>query len=120
MDDSINLNLFQGLSPYHNKQEILAAIIIQLEKDTGLDYTQTPINADNPIFLETLRKDLAHYLQKIAGQNQTRFMHLIYRVDISQSKMNKLEMNEHYYHQLAEMVLSRMFQKVITKRIIKT
>ncbi len=120
MDDSKNLNLFQGLSHYHDKQEILTALIVQLEKDTGLDYTQTAVDAENPIFLETLRKDLAHYLQKMAGQNQTRFMHLIYRVDISQAKMSKLEMNEHYYHQLAEMVLSRMFQKVITKRIIKT
>ncbi|MFM9944409.1 MAG: hypothetical protein ACKVQB_04180 [Bacteroidia bacterium] len=120
MKTSNNLEIFQGLSKYQDKQEILAAIIIQLEKDTGLDYTQIPVDAENRIFLETLRKDLALYLKKIGEQSQTRFMHLIYRVDISQTKMNQLEMNVHYYHQLAEMVLNRMFQKVITKRIIKT
>ena len=120
MDTSKDLELFQGLAEYQDKQELLSAIIIQLEKDAGIDYTGTPADAENPVFLETLRKDLAHYLQKIGSENQTRFMHLIYRVDISQSKMNKLEMNEHYYHQLAEMVLNRMFQKTITKRYFKT
>jgi len=111
------LNLFQGIAQYHDKLEILKAIILQLEKDTGLDYTQTPIDPDNPEFLETLRNDLSNYLKKIAGQNQTRFMHLIYRVDITQSKMNKLEMNAFYYFQLAELVLNRMFQKVITRKL---
>lgn len=119
MDDSKNLSLFQGLSNYIDKKEILSSIITQLEKDTGLDYTKTEIDAENPHFLEMLRKDLANHLKKIAGQNQTRFMHLIYRVDITQAKMNKLEMDEFYFYNLAELVLNRMFQKTITKRFIK-
>ena len=100
MDNSKNLSLFQGLSNYLDKKEILSSIIIQLEKDTGLDYTQTEIDAENPHFLEMLRMDLANHLKKISGQNQTRFMHLIYRVDITQAKMNKLEMDEFYFYNL--------------------
>lgn len=114
-----NLDLFTGLAKHADKQQILKEIVLQLEKDTGLDYTPANIEATNLLSLENLRLDLANYLKKIAGQNQTRFMHLIYRVDISQAKMNKMEMNEFYYHQLAEMVLSRIFQKVITRRYLK-
>jgi len=115
-----NLTIFQGLSQYPDKHEILIAIILQLEKDTGLDYTQVPIDADSPIFLDAMRNDLANYLKKIAGQNHTRFMHLIYRVDITQSKMSRLEMDSEYFHNLAELVLNRMFQKTITKRYLKS
>jgi hypothetical protein len=114
-----NLTIFQGLSQYPDKLEILTAIITQLEKDTGLDYTQTPIDADSPEFLNALRSDLANHLKKIAGQNHTRFMHLIYRVDITQTKLNRLEMDINYFHNLAELVLNRMFQKTITKRFLK-
>ena len=113
-----NLNLFMGLAKYADKEEILNSILIQLEKDTGLDYTKA--NTENPMVLGMLRKDLSAYLKKIAEQNKTRFMHLIYRVDILQSKMNSLQMSEFYYNELAEMVLNRMFQKIITKRLIKT
>lgn len=116
MEDK-SINIFGGLEKYHDRQEILEAIIAQLEKDTGLDYTQTPIDANDPVFLENLRMDLAAYLKKIAGQNQTRFMHLIYRVDISQTKMNRLEMDEFYYHKLSELVLNRMFQKIMTRKL---
>ncbi len=119
MEDSKNLSIFQGLSNYIDKKEILTSIISQLEKDTGLDYTQIEIDAENPHFLQMLRKDLANHLKKVAGQNQTRFMHLIYRVDITQTKMNTIEMDEFYFHNLAELVLNRMFQKTITKRYIK-
>ncbi len=119
MEDSKNLSIFQGLSNYIDKKEILTSIISQLEKDTGLDYTQIEIDSENPHFLQMLRKDLANHLKKVAGQNQTRFMHLIYRVDITQAKMNTIEMDEFYFHNLAELVLNRMFQKTITKRFIK-
>jgi len=116
MEDQ-NLEIFSALSRYQDKGEILKDILVQLEKDTGLDYTHTKVEADNPVYLETLRKDLAYHIQKLAGMNQTRFMHLIYRVDISQAKLNRLEMDEHYYHKLAEMVLSRMFQKIVTRKM---
>ncbi len=119
MDDSKNISLFQGLSHYHDRQEILTAIVFQLEKDTGLNYTTTSVDAENPLFLENLRKDLANHLKKIAGQNQTNFMHLIYRVDITQAKLKKLNMNENYFSNLAELVLNRIFQKTITKRFYK-
>ena len=52
MDNSTNLSLFQGLSTYIDKKEILSAIVNQLEKDTGLDYTQVEIDAENPHFFE--------------------------------------------------------------------
>ena len=119
MEDSKNLSIFQGLSNYIDKKEILTSIIAQLEKDTGLDYTQVEIDAENPHFLQILRKDLANYLKKIAGQNHTPFMYMIYRVDITQNKMNTLEMDEFYFYNLSELVLNRMFQKTITNRFIK-
>lgn len=114
--DSNPIHIFQGLQDNRDKKEILEAIITQMDKDTGLDYTQTPIDPNNPEFLEMLRRDLAAHLKKVSDQNQTRFMHMIYRVDLSQSKLNKLEMNAAYYDELAEMVLNRLFQKVMTRR----
>ena len=117
--EDLSPDLFSGLDRYHDKPEILKAILVQLEKDTGLDYTSAPADPGSPEFLGMLRKDLAQHLKKISGQNQTRFMHLIYRVDISQSKLNKLEMDEFYFNELAELVLNRLFQKVITRRFFK-
>ncbi len=119
MDDGINLNAFNSLS-FNDRQAILVDIMNQLEKDTGFCYSDATINAENPVFLETMRKNLAQYVQKIASNNQTRFMHLIYRVDISQAKMNKIPKDDFYYHHLSEMILSRLFQKIITRRHFKS
>ena len=113
------LTRFGNLEQYGDKQEILAAILQQLEKDTGFDYTGTPVQADNPLFMENLREDLSRFLRKVSGQNQTRFMHLIYRVDITQSRMNSIEMDQFYFHHLAELVLDRMLQKVITRKFFR-
>ena len=115
-----DLNLFNGIEKYDDRQEMLKSIILQLEKDTGLDYTEVKSDADDPVFLENLRKDLANHIKKIAGQSHTRYMNLIYRTDIPQGKLKKIDMDEFYFHRLAEMVLSRMFQKVVTRKYLKS
>lgn len=104
---------------HREKQEILNEIIVQLEKDTGFDYRMAEADAGSVEFLELMRRDLANYLAKISTYGKTRFMHLIYRVDINQTKFRELSDGDFYFHQLSELVLSRMFQKVITKRNIK-
>ena len=112
-------DLFHGIEKYDNKKDILKEILIQLEKDTGLDYTEILISYDEPGFLEQLRLDLAEHIRKVAGQSQTRFMHLIYRTDISQKKLGTLEMDASYFEKLSEMVLNRIFQKIITRKFFK-
>ena len=119
MKNQNNPALLNDLSKYIDKEKILEALIVQLEKDTGLDYTKVTIPEDINSFIEKLKEDLKFYLNKTASQNQTKFMNLIYRVDIPQSKISKIEMDESYFDNLAGLVLNRLFQKTITKMFYK-
>ncbi len=120
MEQDKNLDVFNGLASFVDKQEILEGIVNQLAKDTGFDYSHIPLDAEDPIFLETMRKDLAFYIRNLASKSHIRFMHIIFRVDISQAKMNTIPSGDFYYHQLSELILSRLFQKIITKRHFKS
>lgn len=119
MNNSNYPEILKELSKKADKPKILESLILQLEKDTGLDYTGIAIPEKLEFFVEKLRTDLKFYLQKTASQNHTKFMNIIFRVDISQSKMNKIEMNEHYFENLAEAVLNRLFQKILTTMFLK-
>ena len=115
MRNQLTSNFNNILSKQNDKAKILSSIILQLEKDTGLDYTAVEIPEDISNFILILKKDISNHLKKIATQNQTNFMNIIYRVDISQNRLEKLKMDEQYYENLAELVLDRLFQKTITK-----
>lgn len=119
MENSLISNFNNQLSKQNDKTKILTSIILQLEKDTGLDYTAVKIPEDLSNFIIFLKKDIANHLKKIASQNQTNFMNIIYRVDISQYHLKKLKMDKQYYENLAELVLNRLFQKTITKIYFK-
>ena len=116
--ENTELSLLNNLQEYADKKELLQALLHQLDKDTGLDYTPHFDHIDDADFIAKLRADLTQHLKKVS-QNHTCFMHMVYRVDISQPKLHKLEMDEFYYNNLAEMVLNRLFQKIITKRFLK-
>ncbi|MCB9251935.1 MAG: hypothetical protein H6605_05670 [Flavobacteriales bacterium] len=114
------LQVLSGLDKLDNKQQILEALLVQLEKDTGLDYTKVVANAKDPEFLANLNSDLEHYLKKVSGQSNTNFMHLIYRTDISQKKLSTIGPEEDYFGALSKMILNRMLQKVITRTYYKS
>lgn len=119
MENSFISNFNNQLYQQNDKAKILSSIILQLEKDTGLDYTKVKIPDDISNFILCLKRDISNHLKKIASQNQTNFMNIIYRVDISQNRLEKLKMDEQYYENLAELVLDRLFQKTITKIYFK-
>lgn len=103
-----------------DKQEILKDLIKQLEKDTGFDNTSNLEIDDLNLLVEKLRTDLGCFLKKTASQNHIKFMNIIYRVDIPQSKLEKIKTDENYFESLAEMVLNRIFQKILTMLIYKS
>ncbi|MCC6720718.1 MAG: hypothetical protein IT243_00835 [Bacteroidia bacterium] len=115
MENFDSLSLSNNLTNNIDKQKILEAIIIQLEKDTGFDFTKEIIPDNLNLFIEKLHFELMNYLIKVSKQSQTKLMNLIYRVDINQRSFNKIKNNEKYFHTFTDMVLSRIFQKTITK-----
>jgi hypothetical protein len=80
-------------------------------------------------FIEDLQPDYHHILEKIVLELQrsdTRadsdLLQLLYRIDISEAQLKKYlhqDTNKNYWMTIAELIIKRVLQKVVTKRFYK-
>ena len=87
------------------------------------DFEQCNFPAD---FVAHLQPDYAEILERIASELQRNerksdfsLSQLLYRVDISETQLNKYlaqKKNEGFYHVVAELLIKRVLQKVVIRK----
>ncbi len=90
------------------------------------DFEQSNFPAD---FIEVLQPNYDNIHNKIASElqrNEKRsdfnIMQLLYRVDIGEAELKRYlsdKQNQNYYHVIAELIIKRVLQKVVTKQYYK-
>ncbi|MEQ8363458.1 MAG: hypothetical protein RH948_11355 [Cyclobacteriaceae bacterium] len=80
-------------------------------------------------FIEDLQPDYNHILEKIVLELQrsekradSDVLQLLYRIDISESQLEKYlnkDNNKNHWMTIAELIIKRVLQKVVTKRFYK-
>lgn len=90
------------------------------------DFEQSNFPAD---FVEALEPDYSSIHEKIASELQRNekktdfnLMHLLYRIDISETQLKKYlveNKGDNYFNVIAELIIKRVLQKVVIKQFYK-
>ena len=105
-----------------SSKELFDAFKMQLAKD----FEQGNFPAD---FVETLEQDYSSIHEKITFEllrnekkTDRNLMQLLYRIDISEAQLKKYlneYKNDNYFNVIAELIIKRVLQKVVIKRLYK-
>jgi len=90
------------------------------------DFGQSNFPSDFVAYLKPdynhLREKIAFELQRHEGKSDFNLMHLLYRVDISETQLKRYlseSKDENHFNVIAELIIKRVLQKVVIKRYYK-
>lgn len=111
-----------GITPekYRHDLEVVRNTADQMIRDFGMfgveiTFSGKPESAYNELLSQT-----EPALAKLYHENKSSFMALLYRIDVSESKVNELLRSEKkpaFFSRLAEIVVEREFMKVLIRKL---
>src|SRR5436189_6250842 len=104
---------------YRTDLEIIRLTAEQVIKDFEIFGHELKFSGNEFTAYDELKNQIAPLLLKLYQNNTSAFQSLLYRVDISEKKFRDLLENnsgENFSEQLAEAVIQREFQKVLTRK----
>ncbi|MBL0065152.1 MAG: hypothetical protein IPP86_07980 [Bacteroidetes bacterium] len=104
---------------YRHDLAIVRDTAEQVMKDFGVMGLVINFSGDPFRAYEELKEQISPVLYELFQNDRSRFQSLLYRIDISESKFRKLlgQSTQHNFSfDLADMILQREFQKVLTRR----
>ena len=107
-------------TPYEKRLAIIAETFKQLQKDIGIDDDLLIFEGNPESAYQQLFDCIEPYLHNLLQSNAQRFARVLYKVDISESALNKKLLafpEKSYVRIVTEMIIYRAFQKVMTKMI---
>ena len=105
-----------------SSNELFQAFKRQLAKDfEQSNFPADFVEALGPVYSTILEK-IAEELQRHERRTDFNIMQLLYRVDISEAQLNKYiseRRDENYFTVIAELIIKRVLQKVVTRHYYK-
>lgn len=102
--------------------DLFEAFKMQLTKDFEQSNFQSDfINALEPDYTR-IHEKIVLELQRAEKRADSTLMHLLYRIDISETQLNKYlneNSNENHLVTIAELIIKRVLQKVVIKQFYK-
>lgn len=102
--------------------DLLFDTIAQLNKDLSISLdSELRWNDDVPNPYNAFRTDVKAFMLRLLNQPKSKLQATLYRVDLAEGKVQKIWAydEETRANKLAEMVLNRVLQKVLTRRLYK-
>jgi len=101
---------------YRKDEQIIRLTIEQIIKDFGSLLPELVLSGNNSTLFDELTTQISAALQQIGKSNRTGFQSLMYRVDIKERDFIKLSSGKKSFDELAEKIIQREFQKVLTRK----
>src|SRR5437899_3214109 len=101
---------------YRHDEEIIRLTIEQIKKDFGEHLPELVFSGIKTALFEELSTQLSEVLKNIRKNNPSAFRSLMYRVDIKESEVVKTSSAKNSFEALAEKIIQREFQKVLTRK----
>ena len=103
---------------YHEDQEIIRLVVEQIKKDFGTAIDELIFSGITSSLYGELVSQLAVSLKKVSSTNLILFRSILYRVDVSERDFPSKSSPE-AFERLAETIVRREFQKVLTRRFFE-
>jgi len=105
---------------YFNNQKVIDQLLRQLEKDLALDFDSLHCKFDKEKLFQKLHDLISPIVEKNLQLNYGNFINTLYRIDVSEQKINLLLQNKStsdYTNVITELILQKEMQKIITRLV---
>jgi hypothetical protein len=105
---------------HFNNQKVIDQLLRQLEKDLALEFDSLHCQFEKENLFQKLHDLISPIVEKNIQQNFSNFMNTIYRIDVSEQKINHALQNKSssdYAHVITELILQKEMQKIITRLV---
>ena len=106
-------------------EEIIRLTVEQIKKDFGTYLPELTFSGNKVALFKELTEQISNALKVIRKNNTVAYRSLLYKVDIRESEVSKLESENagrlpatpgSFFEVLAEKIIQREFQKVLTRK----
>lgn len=104
---------------YRRDFEIIRETVAQVIKDFNMTGLEITFSGNELLAYQELKEQIASILLELIKNHSSQFQSLLYRVDIDEKYLNKFLGDEHpfsYSEAIAELILQREFQKVLSRK----
>ncbi len=108
----------EELQKASRRNELIVETGYQIQKDFGEFGLDIRFSGNATLFYEELFEQMKGYVEQLMTESMERFMHFLYRIDISQNNIAQYEKEmeeEDLYTVLTELIIHRELKKVITR-----
>ncbi len=108
----------EELQKASRRNELIVETGYQIQKDFGEFGLDIRFSGNATLFYEELFDQMKGYVEQLMTESMERFMHFLYRIDISQNNIAQYEKEmeeEDLYTVLTELIIHRELKKVITR-----
>ena len=105
---------------YRHDLEVIRNTGAQMIKDFGMFGVEINFSGNPETAYRELLDQTEPALARLYNDNRTSFMALLYRIDVSEKKVNELmeiEKKPAFFAKLAEVVVEREFMKVLIRKL---
>lgn len=113
---------FNDLAPYINKLELIKDTANQIIKDFDMFGMEVKFSGNPYDAYEELFEQVEPHIKKLIDTNQSKFMGILYRIDVSDEQIKKaLNTNgsEAFSEIVTDLIIKRELQKVVIRNHYK-
>jgi len=113
----------QEIEKYRHDLEVVRDTANQVIRDFGMAGIEISFSGNSSTAYTELKNQLFPGLENLYKKNSTAFMALLYRIDVEERAVAKIKSETGgtgFFMQLAELILEREFNKVLTRKLYKT
>jgi archaellin len=104
---------------YRSDLAIIRETVLQINRDINMDSMEVILSGNEQTAFVELKKQLIPIIEKLQKGDRSFFNSLLYRIDINEKDYRKMIENDSdvdFSAKLAELIIRREFQKVLTRR----
>ena len=105
---------------YRHDLEVVRNTAAQMIRDFGMFGVEITFSGKPETAYQELLSQTEPALSKLYNENRSSFMALLYRIDVSEKKVNELlqvEKKPAFFSKLAEVVVEREFMKALIRKL---
>lgn len=113
---------FNDLSPYFNKLELIKDTANQIIKDFDMFGMEVKFSGNPYDAYEELFEQIEPHIKKLIDTNQSKFMGILYRIDVSDEQVKKAvhaNSSEAFSEIVTDLIIKRELQKVVIRNHYK-
>jgi hypothetical protein len=108
---------------YRNDISIIRDTARQISRDFNIEGIEITFSGNDQLAFEEFKMQITPLISKIFNHDRIAFQALLYRIDINEKDykkaLSKIDSKE-FESELAELIIRREFQKILTKRYFST